>query len=351
MQTASYLVLSLHKLLYAIETSIVREIFFLPELTPLEEAPEYIAGVVNLRGNIVPVMDLDVRLGHDQQRYRLSDKVIVLHLAEDNLDIGIIVNDVHDVKDIPQDQIEQAHFRNRKKDVRFHVITNEAKVDDHIIMLINHNHLVRFAEDMEELADLSSGNAQDKISQRSTKKRMTFCPDATDEERRVFQERANNIRVSVESKEMTGLIPLAVISLDTEYFGIDLDLVREFSELSNITPVPCTPDYIVGDINLRGDILTLLDIRGMLKLYSARNEETEKVMVVRLGNLTIGIMVDGVYDVVHLDPSELSIVPTAVKATSDEFVKGTVVREGKMISIIDLIKIVSREELVIDEEV
>lgn len=90
METKPYLIFSLDNLYYGVNAQVVQEIFYLPELVPITETPTDIVGLLNLRGKIIPVMHLDIRLKHQIQECRLSDSVIVLEL--EGLQIGIIVN-------------------------------------------------------------------------------------------------------------------------------------------------------------------------------------------------------------------------------------------------------------------
>ncbi|MBI5559824.1 MAG: chemotaxis protein CheW, partial [Deltaproteobacteria bacterium] len=82
MESMPYLIFRLHNSLYAVRASYVREMFYLPMLVPLEESPPFIAGVLNLRGKIVPVIDLDVRFGHAPGQRNLTDAVVVLDAGD-----------------------------------------------------------------------------------------------------------------------------------------------------------------------------------------------------------------------------------------------------------------------------
>lgn len=93
MENKSYLVFSLDNLKYGIDALLVQEIFYLPELIPIVEAPNDIVGLLNLRGKIVPVMHLSLRLGNQLEQCYLTDSIIVLDY--DGLQVGIIVSNVH----------------------------------------------------------------------------------------------------------------------------------------------------------------------------------------------------------------------------------------------------------------
>lgn len=344
----SYLVFGLHDLLYAVEVENVREIFWLPELTPVEEAPPYIVGIVNVRGNIIPVMDLDLRFGRKPPRYELTDNVIVLDLPKQNFSVGIIVNKVWDVQSITTARIEKTAYHVRRRGKSANIIRAEAKVEDQIIMLLNQDNLVPRAESVEMLVD--EDIATQPMGQ-SRDDRAVFCPEASEEEREIFRTRAKSLRHSLESQEYSGLVPLAVVGLNGEYFGVDLDVVREFSDVKDVTPIPCCPAHIVGSMNLRGDILTLVDIRQVLKMPMGKATETNKVIVVRLNEMLVGIVVNMVFDVVYIRSSDITTVPAAVQSVSEENLRGTAPYHDKMLSILDLRKILESNDIIVNEDV
>ena len=137
-------------------------------------------------------------------------------------------------------------------------------------------------------------------------------------------------------------------------FGIDLELVREFSLVRNVVPVPCCPEHIVGQMNLRGDILTLVDIRAVLQLPGVPEDMDAppgQVVVAQMGELRVGVLVDEVLDVLYLRPSDITPVPVAVQALGMDYLKGTAPHGTKMLSILDLNKILTTGDRVVFEEV
>ncbi len=73
----THLIFSLHGIQYALNADVVREVMFLPELTLISNVPDHFAGVLNYRGHMVPVMDLNKRLGHSSERFQVSDSLIL----------------------------------------------------------------------------------------------------------------------------------------------------------------------------------------------------------------------------------------------------------------------------------
>lgn len=335
-----YLIFSLHGLHYCVDALLVQEIFHLPELTPIAEAPDDIVGILNLHSKILPVMHLALRLGYQPQECRLSDSVIVLEW--EGLQIGIIVDLVHEVKNLNPKAIVEEILYGRVKEVKLQFIAGVAKVDTDIIMLLSPEKLLHLENQFRE-------------SHRSFKRLSTlssfyavWCPNATPEARAIFRERAVHLRQSTDS-DFTRLIPLAVIGLNGEYFGLDLEVVREFINIHNVTPIPCCPAHVVGNMNLRGEIVTLVDVRSALNMPLSAASTTSKAIVVHVDDLVAGLPVDEVFDVIYLRPSEVRSIPVAVSG-SNEFLRGTAFYSEKMLSILDLPKIFTNGGLMVNEE-
>jgi purine-binding chemotaxis protein CheW len=348
---------------YAVEASRVREILRLPALTLIAEVPNYIIGVVNYRGHIVAVMDLALRLGQPPWLYRLHDHVIVLE-QEGGL-LGIIVNEVEGVRDIPLEAIETRPASTGLNESGSQLVRNLAKLDTAVIMVLDHEQLWNATAEFHKYLNqpalttpevrwqLSTAQppGHDGISSGRFEAMRLFLPDATPSECEILFERARNLASSLEEQSATHHIPLAIVGLNGEYFGIELETVHEFTDVRRVTPVPCCPNYVVGDMNLRGDILTVVDIRQALQMPVLEGAPTAKVIVVRLGDALVGVLVDQVFDVFTLDPCAFTIIPSATKSVNETYLKGTVSWAGKMLAILDLQKILTNGGLTVDDEV
>jgi purine-binding chemotaxis protein CheW len=376
METKPYLIFEQNGFLCGIEACYVREIFFLPELTAIAEAPEDIVGAIDLRGEILPVMDLNLRFGYAWQEYSVTDSTIVIEWQESK--VGIIVNQVREVKELSEDAITpQLSYGRENSEASHHFVAGLARCEADIIMLLNLDHLIRYSpEKSEESWPVSPSNAgnqetageaetENLHSQISAKllgknptilsNRHVFCPQATPEEKAIFQSRTNNLRRQGEGENDAAInMSLAVFVLNGEYFSIPLDLVREFTDIKQVTPVPCTPDRIVGNMNLRGEIVTLIDIRSVLNM-SLNILETEnylsKAIVVEVADLVAGIVVDEILDIIYLNVSEIAAVPAALHSPNREYLRGTAIYGEKMMAILNLQKLLTKGGLVVDEEV
>ncbi|MDZ4872721.1 MAG: hypothetical protein CLLPBCKN_002117 [Chroococcidiopsis cubana SAG 39.79] len=367
METKPYLIFSLHNLRYGIDATLVQEIFLLPELNPIIEAPTDIVGILNLRSQLIPIMHLGLRLGYKMQNCHLSDSVIVLQWQD--LQIGIIVNSVYEVKNISPEVIETNISYGRVKESTARFIHSIAKLDADIIMLLDPEQLIcsasvedilpvlnRDSDEIEAFGDRPQLKEKEiHLSDRESIHKYSFYdlyyPQVTPQETAIFRERAENLRRQAESSDFTGLIPLAVFGLNDEYFGLDLDVVREFTNICHVTQIPCCPNHIVGNVNLRGEIVTLVDIRQALNLALDRDRTTSKAIVISFNETIAGIPVDEVFDVMYLRPSDLTPVPVAVHSANDEYLRGNAPYLEKMLTVLDLPQLLSKNSLVVDEEI
>lgn len=383
MDCKSYLIFKLNQYRYGLETAAVQEIFFLPEVTPVEEAPPDIVGVLNLRGNILPVMDLSVRFGHRAIQYQITDSVIVLEWL--GVRVGIIVTAVDEVREIETLLIQKQISYGRKIITQaHHFVAGFAKINPDIVTLLDPHHLVEYSETVDplippedkskpslrrnsnhqpELENAVSGTkSQEKHKQKTAdatpesdrshlEPARYFCPEATTEERAIFRERAASLISASDRQDTTGLMSLAVVTLNGEYFGLDLSLVREFTDIRQITPIPCCEDYILGNMNLRGEIVTLVDIRQLLNLPATGVHKEAKAMVVHCKEIVAGITIDRVCDVIYLHPSQIKPSPSSGHSTSNGYLRGTAPYREKILGLIDFNKMITEGELVVHQEV
>lgn len=356
MEDFPYLIFSLHNSLYGINTTNVDEIFFLPELTPIPEAPMDIVGVVNVRGEIMPIMDLNLRFGYRSANYQITDSVIVVQYQ--NSRVGIIVNSVHEVRNLTDAEITKELAYGREQDLEGKRIFSSgiARSQSDIIVLLNVEKIIGYIEHQTNIDFAEKSQDQEKITDQHRADNgyhhqayRVFAPNATPEEQEIFHKRAESLRQVTESEEVTGLKPLAVVSLNKEFFGIDLKLVREFTDIHKVTPIPCSPSHIIGNMNLRGEILTLVDIGGLLNLPIKGIVEEQKAMVIEIADIVAGIAVEAVCDVTFLNPATITTVPTAIHSINDEYLEGAAPYQDKMMSILDLEKILVSGGLVVDE--
>lgn len=365
MDIQTYLIFELNGLQYGLEASHVREIFQLPELTPVADAPEDIIGILNLRGNILPVMHLAKRLSQDNPACRLSDRVIVIEYQ--GLQIGMVVSRVDEVQSLPTSSIESAPDYEFRNHVHTAFAIGVAKIDDDLVMLLNPETLIRQPDNVALMAWEAKLNALDDAIQVPEEEPYPkeqifevqpasiltnffslYCPRATPEEQHIFQQRAIALRQPLENSDISQLLPFAVVGLGEEYFGIALQSIREFINIRHVRPIPCCPAHIMGNMNLRGEVMTLIDIHTTINLPQS-GDRAAKAVIIEVDDIVAGIMVNQVLDVVYLFPSELSSMPTAIPKRCQNFFQASTPYRQKNMSILDLSNLLTQGGLVVDQ--
>ena len=343
MAIKSYLIFSLHQTRYAIAAGEVREVFSLPELTSVADAPSDVIGLLNLHSNFVPVMHLDLRFGHKFEGCNLTDSIIVVESGQ--LQVGVVVDRVETVVEIDDRYIQADLTYGRTENINRAFVKSIINLDDEMIILLDVNNLVRHPNALQELVD-SDGEPLLETTENDFYQR--YFSNASSKTKHTLHQRAIALKSSTEEEAIRESIPIAVMSIDDNYFGIDLGIVREFIPIGKFTIIPCCPDFVIGNMNLRGEILTLVDIRQPLDLTTGNQEQKSKAVVVEVENSIVGIVVDEVYDVIDLYLDELKPTPVATKSHTATYIKGIISDRQQTINLIDLPKLLTQGAMTVE---
>ncbi|HSG51605.1 MAG TPA: chemotaxis protein CheW [Rheinheimera sp.] len=132
--------------------------------------------------------------------------------------------------------------------------------------------------------------------------------------------------------------------LQEETYGINVMQVQEVLRYTEIAPVPGSPDYVLGIINLRGNVVTVIDTRSRFGLEPAEVTENSRIVIIEAEKQVIGILVDSVAEVVYLKSSEIDTAPNVGTDESARFIQGVSNRDGELLILVDLNKLLSDEE-------
>lgn len=132
--------------------------------------------------------------------------------------------------------------------------------------------------------------------------------------------------------------------LEEETYGINVMQVREVLRYTEIAPVPGAPDYVLGIINLRGNVVTVIDTRSRFGLMPGDVTDNTRIIVIEAETQVIGILVDSVAEVVYLKTSEIDTTPSVGTDESAKFIQGVSNRSGELLILVDLNKLLSDEE-------
>jgi purine-binding chemotaxis protein CheW len=132
--------------------------------------------------------------------------------------------------------------------------------------------------------------------------------------------------------------------LESETYGINVMQVREVLRYSEIAPVPGAPDYVIGIINLRGNVVTVIDTRSRFGLMQGEISDNTRIVIIEADKQVIGILVDSVAEVVYLRSSEIDSTPSVGTEESSKFIQGVSNRDGELLILVDLNKLLSDDE-------
>ena len=132
--------------------------------------------------------------------------------------------------------------------------------------------------------------------------------------------------------------------LDDEVYGINVMQVQEVLRVTEIAPVPGAPHYVLGIINLRGNVVTVIDTRERLGLGSHEMDESTRIVIIEADKQVVGILVDAVAEVVDLRTSEIESAPNVGNDESSKYIQGVSSRDGELLILVDLNKLLTDEE-------
>jgi len=132
--------------------------------------------------------------------------------------------------------------------------------------------------------------------------------------------------------------------LENEKYGINVMQVQEVLRVTEIAPVPGAPDYVMGIINLRGNVVTVIDTRKRFGLHSKEVEDATRIVIIEADEQVVGILVDSVAEVVDLRISEIESAPNVGTEESAKFIQGVASQDGELLIIIDLNRLLTDEQ-------
>ncbi|WP_306547945.1 chemotaxis protein CheW [Desulfobulbus sp.] len=148
---------------------------------------------------------------------------------------------------------------------------------------------------------------------------------------------------------ITETVQYLTFKLAEEIFAFDVAKVREILELTSITKVPQTPEFMRGVINLRGSVVPVIDLRLNFGMQCTEQTVNTCIIVVEV-NLTgeilvLGVLADSVQEVVEMEPDHIEPPPQLGTKLNTEFIKGMGKVENDFVMILDIDKVFSSEEL------
>lgn len=149
------------------------------------------------------------------------------------------------------------------------------------------------------------------------------------------------------SKETTGddaVLQWVTFKLAGETYGVNVMQVQEVLRYTEIAPVPGAPDYVMGIVNLRGNVVTVIDARFRFGLMPGEITDNTRIVILEADSHVVGILVDSVAEVVYLKQSEIETAPNVGNEESARFIQGVCHKNDELLILIELDKLLTDDE-------
>jgi purine-binding chemotaxis protein CheW len=141
-----------------------------------------------------------------------------------------------------------------------------------------------------------------------------------------------------------GLSELISFNVAGQEFCVDVMSVREIKGWMPVTPLPHTPSYMRGVIDLRGVVLSIIDLAARLGFPPTEPSARHVIIVAEIKGETVGLLVDSVSDILTIDPTTIQATPDFANETTKQFVAGLFSVEGSMVSVLSLERLFGEKE-------
>lgn len=300
---------------YAVEIHRINEIIWLPEITSVPGLPKYVLGIFSLRGKVIPLLSLHEKFGRELKKDQETTRVVIVDIG--SVLVAFAADRVNAVLSVDESLIEVPP--KVYQDQEDSEVTEVLKLEEgrRLVMVLEPENLVTEAE-LEALKNVSEQNMES-----------------------AFMNYEDEQSADVEKQIVT-------FEIENENYGIYIEKVQEINRYTNVTRIPKTPKFVEGIINLRGEVIPLIDLRTRFELGAKERDEFTRVIIVNLKNMKVGFVVDWVDEVLRIRQDDIDSVPPVLSAAvNSEFIDGVVNIEAKekMILLLDVEALFSRAEI------
>lgn len=155
-------------------------------------------------------------------------------------------------------------------------------------------------------------------------------------DRAQFSSRTTDAKSVEPGSEAREQIQVCIFELSDRSFGLRIFDVQEIMENAPITPVPTTPNFLLGVINLRGDIVPIVDIRGILHLPFKDRTRESRIMILNVNEARVGILVDAIKEVCHLDKLVLEVDSVQAGLADGRFISNIIQYKDGLLALLNL---------------
>jgi purine-binding chemotaxis protein CheW len=185
-------------------------------------------------------------------------------------------------------------------------------------------------------------------SQAALKRRLN---PSREEKQKILRARARSLAADSKAEAATAphsLLEVVEFVLGREHYGIESSYIREIHPLSEFTPLPCTPAFVLGLVNVRGQILSIINIKKLFDLPEKGLTDLNKVIIVHANHMELGILADAILGVRSIALEELHPALPTLTGIREEYLKG--ITKDPLV-VLDVERILSDEKILVNEVV
>ena len=137
---------------------------------------------------------------------------------------------------------------------------------------------------------------------------------------------------------------LVVFQVGAEFYGVDIARVHEIIRLQTVTRVPRAPSFVEGVINLRGKVIPVVDLRRRFGLPTADHTRASRIVVVEIGDQVVGVVVDGVSEVLRVNGATVEPPSPVVAGIDSEYIHGIAKLSDRLVILLDLDRVLAQSD-------
>lgn len=315
---------------YGIDSSCIHEILELPEFKSFTNFPPYFSGVIDYRGGVLSIIDARISLGYPRTTFSLSDNLLVL--MKDNQYFGLIISQIMDIQSV---QIAD--------DIPFSQFIPESLAGIPIV-----NQVARHREDLifmidveavwEELQSLFAKKDEHLLKIQDAQPSFESRVDPKDRE--LFQERTKRFSSAGLKPFEHDMVSLTIVKCKDESYIVESEFIKELCDLQDYAEIPGRKSEVFGFMNLRGDVILLVDANSILKKGGSDLNKKLQVIVIEAKDGPLGMIVDEIISVIVLHKSQFRDMPISAEKLKDKYVKSTVKVESQVLGLVDVEQII-----------
>ena len=308
---------------YAVNSDNVLEIMKLPALDYPQKLPNNTIGLLKYNNFVINVIDIRFFLNIDVSSYSINNELLII--KTDEVIFGIITDKVLGILPFDSAQVDAIPFVDNKM-----VIESLYKFNQETIFIVNIYAIENLLKqhDSGKDIDIPSLFPQDEESKNIMTRRTLAI--------------AGKSSLKLASNELHAKNKYISFNLDNDSYCIELSFVKEVLKDTSITHVPGTPEFIEGIMNLRGDYITVLNLKKFLNLKMSHSSDKNPVIIVKCNELKLALLIDKINELFEFQEDGLS-------ESNESYFTNEFVHNETLYTVLNVDKITSDKRIIVTD--